>query len=97
MIIKLEKLVNKFKLNKEEAGVLTKNLEVVEFYEKVSEKIDPRFALPWITIELLRVLNWNKKTLDQVEIKPEHVIVLAIIVMVVVVSLHIFGAGILGI
>jgi len=71
---KLDKLITKFKLNKEEADVLTKNLDIVEFYEKVSEKIDPRFALPWVTIELLRVLNWNKKTLDEVEIKPEHFI-----------------------
>jgi aspartyl-tRNA(Asn)/glutamyl-tRNA(Gln) amidotransferase subunit B len=69
---KLDKLIKKFKLDKTEAEVLTKNLEVVEFFESVSEKIDPRFALPWITIELLRVLNWNKTTLDQVDIKPEH-------------------------
>jgi aspartyl-tRNA(Asn)/glutamyl-tRNA(Gln) amidotransferase subunit B len=69
---KLDKLVKKFKLDKTEAEVLTKNLEVVEFFESVSEKIDPRFALPWVTIELLRVLNWNKATLDQVDIKPEH-------------------------
>jgi aspartyl-tRNA(Asn)/glutamyl-tRNA(Gln) amidotransferase subunit B len=71
---KLDKLVKKFKLDKTEAEVLTKNLEVVEFFESVSEKIDPRFALPWVTIELLRVLNWNKTTLDEVDIKPEHFI-----------------------
>ena len=71
---KLDKLVKKFKLNKQEAEVLTKNLEVVEFFELVCEKIDPRFALPWVTIELLRVLNYNKKTLDQVSIMPEHFI-----------------------
>ena len=71
---KLDKLVKKFKLDKKEAEILTKNLEVVEFFEFVCEKIDPRFALPWVTIELLRVLNWNKKTLDQVDIKPEHFI-----------------------
>ena len=69
---KLAKLVKKFKLDKTEAEVLTKNLEVVEFYESVSEKINPKFALPWVTIELLRVLNWNKTTLDEVDIKPEH-------------------------
>lgn len=71
---KLDKLVKKFALDKKEAGILTKNLELVEFYEKVCEKINPRFALPWVTIELLRVLNWNKKTLNEVEINPEHFI-----------------------
>lgn len=71
---KLEKLVVKFGLNKQEAEILTKNIDVVEFYEKICEKINPKFALPWVTIELLRVLNWNKKTLDEVNISPEHFI-----------------------
>jgi len=71
---KLEKLITKHKLNKEEAEILTKNLELVEFFEAVTEKIDPRFALSWVTVELLRVLNWNKKTLDELEILPEHFI-----------------------
>ena len=71
---KLDKLIKKFKLNKNEAGVLTKNLPVVEFYESVSEKVDPRFALPWVTVELLRILNYNKKTLDEVNIQPQHFI-----------------------
>ena len=43
-------------------------------FEKVSEKIPADFALPWITIELLRILNYNKKTLDEVSIKSEHFI-----------------------
>jgi len=32
--------------------------------------------VPWVTIELLRVLNYNKSSLDapKVEIKPEHFI-----------------------
>jgi len=71
---KLEKIIKKHKINKKEAEVLTKNLELVEFFEKVSEKIPPDFALPWITIELLRVLNYNKKSLDEVDINPEHFI-----------------------
>ncbi|OGJ19828.1 hypothetical protein A3K73_05850 [Candidatus Pacearchaeota archaeon RBG_13_36_9] len=69
---KLEKIIKKHNIGKKEAEVLTKNLELVEFFEKVSEKIPPDFALPWITIELLRVLNYNKKSLDEVGIKAEH-------------------------
>ncbi len=71
---KLEKLIKKHRINKKDAEVLTKNLELVEFFEKVSEKIPPEFSLPWVTIELLRVLNYNKKTLDEVNIKAEHFI-----------------------
>jgi aspartyl-tRNA(Asn)/glutamyl-tRNA(Gln) amidotransferase subunit B len=74
--IKLERLIKKYKLDKSSAEVLTKNLEIVELFEKVIEKINPNFALPWITVELLGVLNYNKKTIDdsEVDIKAEHII-----------------------
>jgi len=69
---KLDKLIKKFKIKDKEAEILTSNLEIVEFFEKVAEKISADFALPWVTIELLRVLNYNKKSLEEVDIKPEH-------------------------
>src|SRR3989338_5283042 len=53
---------------------LTKNLEIVEFFEEIAEKIPPKFALPWITIEWLSVLNYNKKTMDEVSVDPKHFI-----------------------
>jgi len=72
--IKLEKMIKKFKIDKKNAEILTSNIELVEFFEKISEKIDGKFALPWVTIELLRVLNYNKTTLDRADIIPEHFI-----------------------
>ena len=53
---------------------MSSNLELAEFFEKVIEKNKKiaKSAASWITIELLRVLNYNKKELDEVEIKPEH-------------------------
>jgi len=69
---KLEKLIKKHKINKKEAEILANNFELVEFFEKIAEKISPEFALSWIVIELLRVLNYNKKTLEEVDIKAEH-------------------------
>jgi aspartyl-tRNA(Asn)/glutamyl-tRNA(Gln) amidotransferase subunit B len=77
---KLDKLIKKHKIDKKNAEILTKNLEIVELYEEVSEKIDPVFALPWITIEWLSVLNYNKKTADEVEIEPQHIIELLTLV-----------------
>lgn len=73
---KLEKMIKKYKIDQENAKVLTNNIELVEFFEKVTEKITPDFALSWITIELLRILNYNKTTLDnpEINIKPEHFI-----------------------
>jgi len=71
---KLERIIKKHKINKRDAEVLTQNLEIVEFFEKVIEKINPDFALPWITVELLGVLNYHKKSLNEVDIKYKHTI-----------------------
>jgi aspartyl-tRNA(Asn)/glutamyl-tRNA(Gln) amidotransferase subunit B len=73
---KLNKLIKKHKISREDAEILISNLELVEFFEKVIKKIPPDFALSWITIELLRVLNYNKLTVDdeKVNINPEHFI-----------------------
>ena len=70
--IKLEKIIKKHNIDKTNAEILTSNLELAEFFENIAEKIDAEFALPWVTVELLRVLNWNNKTLEQVDIQAEH-------------------------
>lgn len=70
---KFEKLVKKHKIGGEDAKVLAKNLDVVEFFEKVVESgIEAKFALHWVTVELLRFLNYNKTKLDAVDVKVEH-------------------------
>ncbi len=71
---KLNKLIKKYKIPKNSTEVLTKNLDMVELFEIVSSRISPQLALNWITVELQRVLNYNKKLLDEVEIIPEHII-----------------------
>ena len=71
---KLNKLIRKHKIEKRYAEILTKRLELVEFFEDVTKKINPKLAIPWITKELLSVLNYNRKELDEVEIKTEHFI-----------------------
>jgi aspartyl-tRNA(Asn)/glutamyl-tRNA(Gln) amidotransferase subunit B len=72
---KLNKLLVEYKVNKKDAEILTKNLELVEFFEELEkEGINVIKNLSWITIELLRILNYNKKTLDDpdLDIKPIH-------------------------
>ena len=71
---KLEKIIKKHKIDKKSAEVLTKKLEIVEFFEKVAQKANPKLALPWVTVELLSVLNYNKKELEDVQVSPEHFI-----------------------
>ena len=72
---KLEKLLKKYKIGEKYAKILSSNLELVEFFEElVNEGIDPAEHLSWVTIELLRVLNYNKKSLEDadVDIRPVH-------------------------
>ena len=71
---KLEKLIKKYKIEKSYAEILTKKLEIVEFFEKIIEKSNPKLAVRWVTEELLSVLNYNKKELDEIDLKPEHFI-----------------------
>jgi aspartyl-tRNA(Asn)/glutamyl-tRNA(Gln) amidotransferase subunit B len=70
--IKLKRLIKKHKIGKKDAEVLTKKLEIVEFFEKIVDKVDPKLAISWVTVELLRILNYAKKELDEVNITPEH-------------------------
>jgi len=71
---KLEKLIKKHKIDQNSAEILIKKLEIVEFFEKVIEKVSPKIALPWTTMELLSVLNYNNKELEDVKIQPAHFI-----------------------
>jgi aspartyl-tRNA(Asn)/glutamyl-tRNA(Gln) amidotransferase subunit B len=69
---KLSKLVKKFKIGKTDAKVLARHLEVVEFFEEVAKKVEGKFALHWITTELLGMLNYHKTSLNGVEVNVEH-------------------------
>ena len=44
------------------------------FFEKVSEEIDPILAAKWLRRELVRVLNYNKKQLHEIEMDEKHMI-----------------------
>jgi aspartyl-tRNA(Asn)/glutamyl-tRNA(Gln) amidotransferase subunit B len=71
---KLQKLIKKYKIEEKYAKILTKKIEIAEFFEKIIEKINPKLASQWTTIELLSVLNYNKKEFEEVDIKTEHFI-----------------------
>jgi aspartyl-tRNA(Asn)/glutamyl-tRNA(Gln) amidotransferase subunit B len=71
---KLNKLIKKYKIPENNAKILTRKLEIVEFFEKIISKTNSKLAIRWITEELLSVLNYNKKSLEETEIKTEHFI-----------------------
>jgi aspartyl-tRNA(Asn)/glutamyl-tRNA(Gln) amidotransferase subunit B len=69
---KLDKIIKKYKIDKKSAEILIGNLEIAELYEDVIKKVDAKFALPWIVTEWFSVLNYNKKTMVDVEVNSEH-------------------------
>ncbi len=71
---KLEKLIKKHKIQKKSAEILTKNIDLIELFEKIIQKVNPQLATRWVTEELLSVLNYNKISLEDTDIKPEHFI-----------------------
>ena len=71
---KLEKMVKRHDIHKKDAEILTQHIDIAELFEEVIKKIPPATALPWITVEWLSVLNYNKKTMDELTINPEHFI-----------------------
>lgn len=78
--VRLRTLIKKYALDAKTAAILTQHIAIADFYEQVAADIDGAFAAPWVTIELLRVLNWNKTTLDKTDIKVEHFVALLALV-----------------
>ncbi len=71
---KLEKLIKKYHIEKSSALILTKNIYVVEFFENIITKVNPKLAIRWVTEELLSVLNYNRIELEETNIDPKHFI-----------------------
>lgn len=71
---KVKKFVEKHKIKREDAEILAADKELAEMFEKVAEEIGPNLAAKWMRRELVRVLNYSKKGLHEVEIDEKHMI-----------------------
>ncbi|MEK6852905.1 MAG: Asp-tRNA(Asn)/Glu-tRNA(Gln) amidotransferase subunit GatB [Nanoarchaeota archaeon] len=72
---KIEKFVTRHKLREREAKILAKERELAEFFEEIMGHFNERHArvvAEWISTELFRVLNYNRKRLHDTDIKVEH-------------------------
>jgi len=57
-----------------DADVMSSEIILAELFEKVAKEIDPILAAKWLRRELIRVLNYNKKTLEDLKIDEQHLI-----------------------
>lgn len=63
-----------YKINAEDAEVLTMDIELAELFEKAAKEIDPILAAKWLRKELIGMLNESKKRLNEVKLDEKQMI-----------------------
>ncbi|MBI2550301.1 Asp-tRNA(Asn)/Glu-tRNA(Gln) amidotransferase subunit GatB [Candidatus Woesearchaeota archaeon] len=71
---KIEKYVKQWKIDHVDAEVLSSEILLAGLFEKVAVVVNPILAARWLRRELLRVLNYNKKELEEVKLDERHMI-----------------------
>ncbi len=61
-------------VKQDDAAIIAADKSVAEFFEQVAQEINAVLAAKWVRRELLRVLNYNKKTLADISVTPKHLI-----------------------
>ena len=78
---KKQRFMEEYGLNDYDAGVLTVSKELSEFFEKVlTDGAVPKIACNWITGDLTRVMNESGKTLSEINLSPENLANLTILI-----------------
>ena len=72
--IKSERFVEQYNIEEEYAKVITSELALANAFEEIASQVDPSIAAVWMRDELKRVLNYNKISFDESEIKTEDII-----------------------
>ncbi|MDD5650517.1 MAG: Asp-tRNA(Asn)/Glu-tRNA(Gln) amidotransferase subunit GatB [Candidatus Nanoarchaeia archaeon] len=71
---KVERYIKDFKLPKEDAETIAAEMLLANLFEKVAKKIDPLLAAKWLRRELVRVLEYNKLNIHDLELDETHLI-----------------------
>lgn len=77
-----EKYINEYGLSEYDAGVLTKDKKISDYFEEcVSLKCDPKSACNWITTRVLGELNKSEENnIDDLYIRPDMIVELVTLV-----------------
>ncbi|HLC51709.1 MAG TPA: Asp-tRNA(Asn)/Glu-tRNA(Gln) amidotransferase subunit GatB [Candidatus Nanoarchaeia archaeon] len=71
---KAAKYIQAYSIDPVDAEVMAMELELAELFENVVQKVDPKLAAKWLRKELLRVLNYNKKSLKEVKLDEKYLV-----------------------
>ena len=69
---KIQRYTEKLKIDPMDAQVIASDYQLAKMFEKVSENVSPILAARWVRRELSRVLNYAKKTLEEVKITDKE-------------------------
>jgi aspartyl-tRNA(Asn)/glutamyl-tRNA(Gln) amidotransferase subunit B len=79
--VKKERYLNKLKLDKDDAYVMSSNIYLAEIFEEaLAKKIKPNIAVRWLRRELLRVANFQKKDIDELPLTKKNLVDLMLLV-----------------
>lgn len=67
------KKYKKMKVDATDAEIISSDILLAELFEKLVEDVDPILAAKWLRRELLRVLHFNKKELEELETNEKHI------------------------
>lgn len=70
------RFMQEYKLKEEDAAILAQEPSLANLFEKAIQNTSPALAVTWIRHEVNRVLNFNKKTLEQVSLDEEQMLTL---------------------
>jgi len=71
---KLKKFTGEHNISEEMAKILSKDKTLALLFEKVAEEVNPELAAKYVRKEIPRVLNYNKKTLEESKIDDKKLI-----------------------
>jgi len=63
-------------IKKEDAEILAAEKELADLYERVAEEVNPELAAKWLRRELMRVVNFNNKSLKDIDVDEKNLIAL---------------------
>ncbi|MAF35629.1 Asp-tRNA(Asn)/Glu-tRNA(Gln) amidotransferase GatCAB subunit B [archaeon] len=71
---RVEYYIKTYRISIEDAKTLVAEQGLADLFESTAAKVDPRFAARWIRREVVRVLRYKKKSLDQTKLNSTHLI-----------------------
>lgn len=77
--VKAERYIKNYNLNETDAEVICSELELAELFEKIIIKIEPILTAQWLRRELLRVLNYNNISIN--DMKFGHIELIELLAM----------------